>query len=59
MNKSKCNMETVIKVKILLVGIDSFEKIRKAGFHYGDKTKLIEQIFLCSGLSYSIAFIIA
>ena len=52
-------METVIKVKILLVGIDSFEKIRKAGFHYGDKTKLIEQIFLCSGLSYSIAFIVA
>lgn len=30
--------------KMLPVGIDSFEKIRKTGFYYVDKTKLIEQL---------------
>ncbi len=29
----------------LPVGIDDFEKIRKSGFYYVDKTKLIEQLF--------------
>lgn len=29
----------------LPVGIDDFEKIRKNGFYYVDKTKLIEQLF--------------
>ena len=28
----------------LPVGIDSFEKIRKNGYYYVDKTKLIEQL---------------
>lgn len=28
----------------LPVGIDNFEKIRKLGFYYIDKTKLIEQL---------------
>ena len=28
----------------LPVGIDNFEKIRKSGFYYVDKTKLIEQL---------------
>ena len=28
----------------LPVGIDSFEKLRREGFYYADKTKLIEQI---------------
>lgn len=32
------------KVKMLPVGIDGFEKIRKAGFYYVDKSKLIEQL---------------
>lgn len=32
------------KVKMLPVGIDEFEKIRKAGFYYVDKSKLIEQL---------------
>ena len=36
-------METRIK---LPVGIDGFEKIRRNGFYYIDKTKLIEQLFL-------------
>ncbi|MFQ8840156.1 MAG: AAA family ATPase [Clostridium fessum] len=30
----------------LPVGIDGFEKIRRNGFYYIDKTKLIEQLFL-------------
>ena len=30
--------------KKIPVGIDSFEKIRKYGFYYIDKTRLIEQI---------------
>ena len=30
----------------LPVGIDSFDKIRRNGFYYIDKTKLIEQLFL-------------
>ena len=30
----------------LLVGIDSFEKIRRNGFYYIDKTNLIEQILM-------------
>ena len=29
----------------LPVGIDGFEKIRRNGFYYIDKTKLIEQLF--------------
>ena len=29
----------------LPVGIDNFEKIRRNGFYYGDKTSLIEQLF--------------
>lgn len=32
------------KVKMLPVGIDGFEKIRKAGFYYVDKSKLCAQI---------------
>lgn len=32
------------ELKMLPVGIDGFEKIRKAGFYYVDKTKLIEQL---------------
>lgn len=28
----------------LPVGIDNFEKIRKSGFYYIDKTRLIEQL---------------
>lgn len=32
------------EVKMLPVGIDAFEKIRKAGFYYVDKSKLIEQL---------------
>lgn len=32
------------KVKMLPVGIDGFEKIRKTGFYYVDKSKLIEQL---------------
>ena len=35
-------MHEVVK---LPVGIDNFEKIRKNGFYYVDKTKLIEQLF--------------
>ena len=30
----------------LPVGMDGFEKIRRNGFYYIDKTKLIEQLFL-------------
>ena len=30
----------------LPVGIDSFEKIRRNGFYYIDKTNLIEQILM-------------
>lgn len=30
----------------LPVGIDGFEKIRRNGFYYIDKTELIEQLFL-------------
>ena len=30
--------------RILPIGIDNFEKIRKCGFYYVDKTKLIEQL---------------
>ena len=33
----------------LPVGIDSFEKIRKNGFYYMDKTKLIEQLVETGG----------
>ena len=33
----------------LPVGIDSFEKIRKNGFYYVDKTKLIEQLVETGG----------
>ena len=33
----------------LPVGIDSFEKIRKNGFYYIDKTKFIEQLVERSG----------
>ena len=29
----------------LPIGIDDFEKIRKNGFYYVDKTNLIEQLF--------------
>ena len=29
----------------LPVGIDNFEKIRRNGFYYVDKTSLIEQLF--------------
>lgn len=29
----------------LPVGIDNFEKIRRNGFYYIDKTRLIEQLF--------------
>lgn len=36
-------MRTTLK---LPVGIDSFEKIRRSGFYYIDKTKLIEQLLL-------------
>ena len=34
---------------MLPVGIDNFEKIRKSGFYYIDKTKLIEQILESCG----------
>ena len=33
----------------LPVGIDNFEKIRKNGFYYVDKTKLIEQLVETGG----------
>lgn len=32
------------EVKMLPVGIDGFEKVRKAGFYYVDKSKFIEQL---------------
>lgn len=35
---------TVIEQKMLPVGMDIFEKIRKNGFYYVDKTKFIEQL---------------
>ena len=34
----------IANTRILPVGIDSFEKIRKCGFYYVDKTNLIEQL---------------
>ena len=37
------------EVLMLPVGIDNFEKIRKSGFYYIDKTKLIEQILESCG----------
>lgn len=35
----------------LPVGIDNFEKIRRNGFYYVDKTSLIEQLFSSWGKS--------
>ena len=35
----------------LPVGIDNFEKIRRNGFYYVDKTSLIEQLFRIGGKS--------
>lgn len=37
-------MLSVAEKTKLPVGIDSFEKLRREGFYYVDKTKLIEQI---------------
>ena len=39
----------MVKTLKLPVGIDSFEKIRKNGFYYVDKTKLIEQLVETGG----------
>ncbi len=38
----------------LPVGVDNFEKIRKEGFCYVDKTRLIEQLFGTVGRSKSV-----
>ena len=38
----------------LPVGIDSFEKIRRNGFYYIDKTNLIEQILMNWGGSNTV-----
>ena len=37
----------------LPVGIDNFEKIRRNGFYYIDKTRLIEQLFSNWGSIFS------
>ena len=33
------------KKLMLPIGIDQFDKLRKSGFYYVDKAKLIEQLF--------------
>ncbi len=44
-------MPDVLKLPI---GIESFEKIRKEGFYYIDKTRLIEQLLNQWGKSKSL-----
>ena len=46
-DKMICLLEAhMVNTLKLPVGIDSFEKIRRNGFYYIDKTNLIEQIIL-------------
>ena len=45
MKERSCNpMETMEMKKKLPVGIESFEKIRTAGFYYVDKTTMIRDL---------------